>query len=348
MAGSRESNLFDFLRLVAASLVLLGHGALLWDRRGDAFSAWSGLGDLGRVGVTMFFAISGYWVCASWQNSRGPLQFAANRALRIFPGLLACVVLCAFALGPALTTWPPASYFGDGRTWAYLANAWLSLRWDLPGLFEANPYPRSVNGSLWTLPIEVEAYAALGLLGLLGLLRWPVAAALASGLALFLWRAAGDPAWARVELPPLGSIVLEEPAKLALAFLVGVTLRTAGDRALRAWLVAPILLAFWWAGHSAWAPMVAAAGFAYLTVFLGRLSVPLLRSAGRFGDFSYGLYLYAWPVQQACVQLLREHLTLAGFQALCFALTLACAVLSWHAIEKPCLSLKRRTLHPPA
>lgn len=348
MTGSRESNCFDFLRLAAAAFVLLSHGPHLWDLRHDAFAGVTGLCSLGTLGVTMFFAISGYWVSASWQNARGPGQFAANRALRILPALAACVAACVLVLGPAFTTLPLARYLREPETWGYFHNAWLSLRWALPGVFEANVFPKAVNGSLWTLPIEVTAYAGLAALGALRLLRWPVAVALAALLAVVQWRATGDPAWATLALPPWNVLPVAEAARLGIAFLVGMAVRTAGERALTWWAVPPILAAFWAVRHTPEAAVVASAGFAYLTLLAGRTSPPVLRDAGRFGDFSYGLYLYAWPVQQSLALVFRDRLDLVGYQLACLAVAFALAVASWHAVEKPFLRLKRRTLHAPA
>jgi peptidoglycan/LPS O-acetylase OafA/YrhL len=79
---------------------------------------------------------------------------------------------------------------------------------------------------------------------------------------------------------------------------------------------------------------------AYLTVYLG-LRNPKLDRIVNSGDYSYGLYLYGYPVQQAVITLLpgmREW-----YWNLLIALPIAAAIaaLSWHLIEKPVLSRKK-------
>jgi peptidoglycan/LPS O-acetylase OafA/YrhL len=86
---------------------------------------------------------------------------------------LATVVLLAMlVLGPSVTTLPLRDYFSHSLTWDYLHNILLQIRFSLPGVFADNTFPNAVNGSLWTIPIEVSCYAVLAAAGALGLMRW--------------------------------------------------------------------------------------------------------------------------------------------------------------------------------
>ena len=341
---NRSRNSFDFLRLLAAAFVLVSHGLGLWDGRNDPFANLTGLTTLGTIGVAIFFAISGYWVTASWQNARSLEVFAANRALRLFPALIICVLLTVFVLGPAMTTLPLADYFSMRETWSYLTNAFLRLKWTLPGVFASNPHPFSVNGSLWTLPIEALAYCGLALLGLARLMDWRVTLALTLALLFLLQSFAGHSLWPTLVVPGWSSVAMAEATKLAVPFLIGATVRLAGDRALSWWLCGAWLVAMWLAARTEASTFVAMAGAGYIALVVGMRPIPVLHGFGRYGDFSYGMYLYAWPVAQTLVAVLDRGTNAYAYLLACFAVTLGCAVLSWFIVEKPALALKRRSL----
>ena len=164
-------NHFHLLRLAAALLVLFAHCFHLLDRAGDEpIGRWFLRLDASLLGVTMFFFISGFLVARSW-DTRGNLpEFLVARALRIAPALWLALGVTVFVLGPLFTTLPLPAYFSDPATWKYLAlNAVLRTQYLLPGVFESNPLP-GVNGSLWTIPLEVTLYLILGVVGWAGLL----------------------------------------------------------------------------------------------------------------------------------------------------------------------------------
>ena len=173
-----RANNFDALRLFAALLVIWGHQFAIMGRPVPLIL---GGNEPGAVGVVMFFAISGYLVTLSWLADPHLLRFAARRALRIWPALCVVVLLCIVVLGPLVTTLPQAAYWKSAGTWDYLSNIWLKTRYALPGVFDGNPVASSVNGPLWTIPLEVTCYAILAALGVCGITRtrW-------SGPAIFL------------------------------------------------------------------------------------------------------------------------------------------------------------------
>lgn len=195
---SARSNNFDALRLLAALLVIWSHQFAVMGLPVPQLLH----NEPGALGVVIFFAISGYLVTLSWLADPHLGRFAARRALRIWPGLIAAVLLCAFVLGPLVTTLPLKAYLAHPLTWDYLRNLWLDTQFALPGVFDGNVLASSVNGPLWTIPLEVGCYAFLAAAGALGVMRWPWVAPLAF-LALLLgmqWHyspapGAAMPAW---------------------------------------------------------------------------------------------------------------------------------------------------------
>lgn len=329
-------NNFDFLRCMAAIMVIYGHGWMLSGAGGPGL--WGV--PFARVGLDVFFAISGYLVTGSWE--RGPRlgRFLANRSLRIFPGLIACVLLSALLLGPLVTTLPTAEYLRDGRTWGYLRNIALYQQLRLPGVFERLREGSAVNGSLWSLLPEFLCYLTVPALGLLPrrarLAALALGGAACGGLGLWLFEGHEGPSFqfygASTEY-----MLVQVPF-----FFAGAGLRLLETRGRALYRADLALLCFTLNyGVSSWLSWgcipLEWLTTPYMVITVGRLSAPLLCQASRWGDCSYGLYLYAFPVQQ----LVLERLPGDRYPIwTCLAATVPLALLSWHLIERPALSFK--------
>ena len=186
-------NNFDLLRLVAALSVIFSHAFLLAENSQDhdpLMILTGGQAILGLAGVFVFFTISGYLITQSFETTPSPVVFLAKRALRIFPGLLGCLLVCTFAIGPLVTALPLAEYLIRPETYLFLLhNAVLDVEYNrLPGVvFWPGNIGGIVDGPLWSLPCEALLYLMLFGLGVCRLLTLPVALLLlAAGIAA-LW-----------------------------------------------------------------------------------------------------------------------------------------------------------------
>src|SRR5262249_48328291 len=134
---------------------------------------------LGVVGVFIFFTVSGFLVTASAEATGSSLRFLVKRALRIYPGLAACLLVQALLLGPAMTSLPIQSYFRDPNSYGYVvANLLMDADWNnLPGVrFTGFAAGTVIDGPLWSLPCEVLMYLMVASLAALRLLRVGVVA----------------------------------------------------------------------------------------------------------------------------------------------------------------------------
>lgn len=338
-----RSNNFDALRLVAALLVIWGHQFAIMGKPVPLL--WHN--EPGAVGVVLFFAISGYLVTLSWLADPNLLRFAVRRALRIWPGLISAVLLCAAVLGPLVSTMAPAEYWGHPLTRQYVANLWLDTRYALPGVFDSNPFPSSINGPLWTIPLEVTCYAALALLGMLGLVeRRNFAPLLLLALAVALqWRYSPAPGQPMPTWSPLLQYGMMFAVGASLACWRSVWLR---HRLLTAVGLVFLLLLLRFAGPAIIGGQAPLLIIATVGVIWGTASTPVLRQAGLWGDFSYGLYIYAFPVQQLVIWAFGSQMGFAAATGLSTAGALVLAALSWHLLEKPFLAFKPRRSPAPA
>lgn len=291
----------------------------------------------------MFFVISGFLVTASWQREPHLVGFVRNRALRIMPALVVVVAVAALVLGPALSPLPLHQYFAHPQTWAYFYNlTFTRLDYSLPAVFATNPYPHAVNGSLWTLPIEVAMYAALAMLGMCRLLRREVVTLLVALLAA-LWFVGGPARIARAAASMPDVLPPAAVTRLALWFFTGSALWLWRERvAYRTPVAIALVVLAWTTQGNPIGQLVLHVAMPYVVLWFAGLDAGQLGRFGRHGDFSYGIYLYAFPVQQTFAHFGAAAWPMPAYIAACFLVTLACAVMSWRWIEAPALRLKRR------
>jgi peptidoglycan/LPS O-acetylase OafA/YrhL len=339
----RENN-FDVLRLAAAAMVLVSHAFVL----GGGLEPYVGNASWGALGVQVFFAISGFLVCRSWCLQSRLLPFVLKRALRILPALVATLVICAYVLGPLVTTLSLGDYLVGGEPLGHAlqniaaiatGGAAGGIDYTLPGVFADNPHPGSVNGSLWTLPIEVQAYVMVALLGVAGLLTRLLPAVAVGAILITLAHAA------EVALPVVGHVVEARPEtfQLLATFAAGGLMWLWRDRiALRLDLAAVALCAWLLALDSPAQQAIAPVAVTYLVLLAAYRTPAGLRALSRRGDVSYGLYLLAFPTQQTIVHVWGGHepapLTLI---AVSLPITYALAFASWRLVEAPTLRRKR-------
>lgn len=332
----RDNNNLDIFRLIAAALVIYGHAYAIAPQEGhsDVLVHLLGYDYSGSLAVKLFFFLSGLVVTNSLLHKRDVAQFVMARFFRIWPALLVVTALCALVLGPLVTALPLADYWSDPQTWRYVTgNLRLSPQYALPGVFADNPHAHAVNGSLWTIELEVGAYLVLLALFLLGVLRlrW-LALAIAALVVLdplmgnrllFTWR-----------VPHAGTDLLA-PCFAVGALLalykeqVVVGLREAAGLVLLFWLFRSSSYAFYFLYAALFACMLYLAGQPWLV----RLR---LRS-----DVSYGVYLWGFPVQQT-LQYLWPDQGLRFNQSVSLLLALVLGYASWHLVEKHGIALGQR------
>jgi peptidoglycan/LPS O-acetylase OafA/YrhL len=337
--GSRQNN-FNALRLIAAVMVLVSHCFALTNRPEPL--ATISQESFGELGVSIFFAISGFLIARSWHGDPGLPRFAAKRALRLMPGLIVAVLITALVLGPAVTSLSPSGYLGDANTYGYIArNSVLdTINGHLPGVFLHNLYPEAINGSLWTLPVEALAYVAAAVLGVVGALRGRILLPVLSFIVLL---ALSTPPLSITSIQTSGPVGghLDLVLYLGALFNAGLLLYVLRDHVVLRWDIAALLLAAWIAtANTDWMHPVALLALPYLVLVLAYRTPRWVGAITRPGDLSYGIYVYAFPAQQLASYVWGPSLTPGVMLALVAAPLYLIALASWHLVEAPALRLK--------
>jgi peptidoglycan/LPS O-acetylase OafA/YrhL len=335
-----EANSFGVLRLAMATLVLISHSFLytFGTPAAEPLTAWTGH-SLGEHAVQVFFILSGILVAQSYERSRSLLDFAAARVLRIFPALIVCVALTALVLGPVVSICPIQDYFASSAALRYILKT-LSLSTGsapLPGVFTSLPLAGNVNSSLWTLKYEVVCYALLACAGLTGLFRrrWRAGAAMVLALFLVLIFAI-DPKDAE-------SFGFSDNLRyFAEYFGTGVFAYLIRDRLIISGaLIAPFALFFWASLGTRFGEFATALCLGYVVLWAASKSFGPLRSLCNRIDLSFGVYIFAGPIQQALIDAVPSQAPLV-IAVLAACIVFPMALLSWVFIEHPALRLRSR------
>jgi peptidoglycan/LPS O-acetylase OafA/YrhL len=344
--GTNKNN-FDLLRLVAATTVIVTHAYAL-DGRTDPYSQLTGI-SLGWSAVVMFFAISGYLIAQSLERRTLP-AFALARALRIFPGLAACVLVTAVALA-LFSKLSLAQYLASTQTLKFVVgNATLLwTEYSLPGVFSDHRITQA-NGSLWTLRYELACYMLLALTFVATISR-PALRNIA--VVLVLIAAVSVRALPFLTERPI-PVAAQSLIELFMPFLVGSWLFWSGKR-VTAIHVLVSLVASTVLSRTPFFEPAATLTVAIFTLWIALTPFQSLAFTRNRPDYSYGIYIYAYPIQQVISQSLPAFHPLMK-TLIAFIVVLVPAGLSWHFVEKPFLLLKKtsrsystpRTREPPA
>lgn len=326
-----SSNNFLILRLLAATLVVFGHSGAL-SQKLPGYVDWiyliTGYRYSGDIGLHIFFVISGFLVFASYDNRKDFSSYLRARVLRIFPALIVFLLLVSIVLGGLLTTLSGAEYYRSVGLWKYIfTNASLvDVVWGIPSVMDGG----SISGTLWTLGVEFRLYLIVGVLGLLGVTLTRTEAnisilalvALAFAYPLYTPVIGGNEDFLRVSACfAFGSLLYinRHSVPLNARLLVVLVVLTALSNKLPSY-------GYMCAGVLAYGVFVFA--------FASKIKVP-----GFIEDFSYGIYLYGWPIQMLVHYLMPE----AGpykMMLISIPASWILGALSWHLVEKKCLSFK--------
>ncbi|MFB6891238.1 acyltransferase family protein [Kitasatospora sp. NPDC056327] len=360
-----RANGFGALRLLLAVAVVVSHAWPVGRGRPDPFWDWTdGTTDLGKTAVLGFFALSGFMITGS-AAKLPPLRYARHRALRILPGLFVSLLFCALVLTPPLYLWQHGTLAGfwsrpDGPAGYVTSLGGVSptAGWDVSGVLaegvrRGTNFDRSFNGALWSLKYEVLCYLAAGLLAAFGALRRNRRLLLAGTAVLWLLTASGladlpSPAsplaGPSVAVPGFGRVSGHLLLHLGLVFLLGSVLRLWAGRvpvndgfALAAAGVLAVTAR--WGGY----PAFGHPALVYLLLWAAVRLPERFRRIGRRADYSYGVYVYGFPVEQALALLGAARLGTAGFLGCALSVTGVLAAFSWHCVEEPALRLRDRT-----
>ena len=331
----RQNN-FDFIRFFAASLVVFSHSYMLSLGHGQTeplMVLTNGQTTLGHLAVMVFFITSGFLITQSFDKSRDPFLFLKARILRIFPALILVALLSVFLLGPLVTTLSIDSYFTSKATYDYLGVVlFFPMKYFLPGVFEQNVYEGVVNGSLWTLGYEFICYIIVLLFGILGFLKkrfFLLTMFFITYLLSFLTLPVGNQFFELYSSFAIGGIIYlfrdKFPIndKLAIISVISILLSMFTNYFVEIFTI--------FGG--------------YIILYLAYTPRIQLHQFGKYGDFSYGIYIFAFPIQQMITYIMGGQMNHYLNFILAYPLVLIFAFISWHLVEKNSLKLKNINKH---
>jgi peptidoglycan/LPS O-acetylase OafA/YrhL len=332
-----DNNLY-WIRHCAALGVLLGHSYVLVGRAAPKIFGEQ----IHIVSIKVFFIISGYLVCKSWERDKAVFRYLTKRIVRIFPGLILVVLITAFVIGPITTQCSLHDYFSSSSFGRYFWNIALAPDFRLPGVFSRLAPNDGVNGSLWSLPVEFAMYL------LVPIFSWSKNHAVLklANIALtgFLVVASiyFQTAGASLVQPVIYWTSIPFALQIAAFFACSSWYQSFKlDRFLnlQAALAMAILLQLFGESNILNEALMLF-GLPYIILSISLAPRALFASRERLGDASYGIYLYAFPVQQCVILWFGKDTHPIWIAIIALPATVMLAMLSWHGVEKRALKWK--------
>ena len=347
MSSKTEGNNFDLIRFFFASLVILSHAYPMATGTEAQEPLWRfsrGQLTLGTLSVDCFFIISGYLIAQSWSRKPDIISYLSKRVRRIYPGFLVAAMLSAFVVTPLFTAHPGKPSITPAFTLDFMLHALRLLYLQSDAAFPNNPAPGSVNGSLWSIPFEFWCYIGLMGTGLLGLLKRP-------GL-LLAWLAVLTVVAFVVAYHDLKiggkflGVIFGYPtfwSRLLPYFVAGMVFHSYSNRIPLTGRGAAVATALMLAGCAVPYALIFVLPVcgAYLILWLAFIPSAHVRHFARRGDYSYGIYLYAFPIGQIIASYTGKTSPWLLF-LLAWPLSVLAGALSWHLVEKHFMKTKAR------
>jgi len=347
LSNTRNNN-FDFIRLLLSFCVIITHSYIIIDRSDNNELFLQLTRDqisIATLAVNYFFVISGFLICASWINSKSTSDYFRKRILRIYPAFIVVVLFTIFVVGPLGTT-DLAGYFSSPNTYKFFIRQ-IFFHKDplLYGTLNNGGTPSLPLGSVATLRYEVAAYIMVAVMGMLGLFRNRYIHIVLLVVAIVVYNTLPNHVF--LKLPFFGSLG-GYMTRLATYFLSGLCFYMYRDliphnRPLFFGALALLVGACIMGQGLHWILPICAT---YLLFYFAYSRTINVHNFAKYGDFSYGVFLYGYPVQQL-LWYYFPNVKQPMLQAI-VAMIISCgfAALSWHFVEKPFLRLKSKRNSP--
>ena len=336
----KNKNNFNIIRLLAAVGVVITHSYAVLGRpeKDWLYQISHGLLSFSRLGVYVFFVISGFLITQSLERSSSILSFYWKRFLRIFPALVVVIFITVFVVGPLLTTLHVGDYFKNSTTYRYLGGLTLyRITHKLPGVFTDNLRPNTINASLWTLPYEWTCYVLLSMMFLF-IKKQKRFFLLLSFFILMILNYFLDLHSGLII--PIVWLDLYHLLNYGLFFFSGTILYLYRDKIKFVWYYPIlILILLWFSSFYNWGIYILYCFLGYLILYLATLKLPAQKFF-QSRDYSYGMYIWAFLIQQILSRYFSACLNVWELCVLTILCTLPIAMFSWHLVEKPILQYK--------
>ena len=343
---NRFHNNFDFLRLLGAFLVIFSHSYPIATGNANAEPLLGGL-TLGSLGLMIFFVISGYLIPSSWLRKPEFSGFFKNRILRIVPGLFGVALVTIFIIGPLVTIIPVVDYFRDPLTYWYFHIVTIYYVWgSLPGVFVNNVYPDVVNGSLWILGLLFTMYIVVSILGFMGFLKKKGITLIITILlaaSYFMYNLSyftfSKPFFDLIYYKNLVWLLSLDLTFGTILFMIAVLFYLYRDLIKYDARICIFLSILWVLSFkTVLFSLVSFIAIPYVILFIAFARIPYLNKTGKYGDFSYGLYIYAFPIQQSVSHFI-PGIPVLGMFLLSSLIVIPISIISYKFLESKALKI---------